>query len=181
MHKFKGLPTKYSRDIFEINYEELKKQGIKTLFFDLDNTIIPYDIEVISNKTFNFLSNLSKDFNLYIISNNNKKRVLKALDNKNFKYLFSARKPFIFKLKKLIKDDQIKLEELYLIGDQIWTDIKAANKLKIRSILVMPIKSKSDIFITKISRILGKRLIKQVKRNDYNLYLERLEQYDKSF
>jgi predicted HAD superfamily phosphohydrolase YqeG len=36
----KCIPTEYVSSIFEIQYENLKKQGIKSLFFDLDNTII---------------------------------------------------------------------------------------------------------------------------------------------
>ena len=32
----------YKKNIYEINYEKLKKIGKKYLFFDLDNTIISY-------------------------------------------------------------------------------------------------------------------------------------------
>ena len=32
----------YKKNIYEINYEKLKKMGKKYLFFDLDNTIISY-------------------------------------------------------------------------------------------------------------------------------------------
>ena len=34
-------PTWFSESIYEINSEVLKENGIKTIFFDLDNTLIP--------------------------------------------------------------------------------------------------------------------------------------------
>ena len=36
------IPDMYKKNIYEINYEKLKKMGKKYLFFDLDNTIISY-------------------------------------------------------------------------------------------------------------------------------------------
>ena len=32
-------PTMYKKNIFDIDYEQLKKKGIKCLVFDLDNTL----------------------------------------------------------------------------------------------------------------------------------------------
>ena len=35
-------PKKYYPNIYEVDYKELKKEGIKCLLFDLDNTCIGY-------------------------------------------------------------------------------------------------------------------------------------------
>lgn len=35
----KYLPDMYKKNIFDINYDKLKKKGIKCLIFDLDNTL----------------------------------------------------------------------------------------------------------------------------------------------
>ena len=35
-------PDAYYKNIYEIDYKELKNIGIKNIFFDVDNTIIPY-------------------------------------------------------------------------------------------------------------------------------------------
>ena len=51
-------PSYYASSIQEIPYEQLKKQGIHTLFFDLDNTIMSYDETLISNKNIQFLNEL---------------------------------------------------------------------------------------------------------------------------
>ena len=36
------IPDIYDQSIYTINYKKLKKNGIKCLLFDLDNTIAPY-------------------------------------------------------------------------------------------------------------------------------------------
>ena len=35
------IPDVYQKSIYSINYKKLKKNGIKCLLFDLDNTIVP--------------------------------------------------------------------------------------------------------------------------------------------
>jgi uncharacterized protein len=49
------IPNQYVSSIYDIDYETLKEQGIKSLFFDLDNTIIAYDDEVLQSKANQFL------------------------------------------------------------------------------------------------------------------------------
>ena len=41
MDKF--IPDIYEKSIYTINYKKLKKNGIKCLLFDLNNTIAGYD------------------------------------------------------------------------------------------------------------------------------------------
>ena len=40
-------PKLYVHSFQDIPYENYKKQGIKTLFFDLDNTVMSYDEKII--------------------------------------------------------------------------------------------------------------------------------------
>ena len=44
------IPDAYYENIFKIDYDKLKKLGIKYLFFDIDNTIIPYKETKIDKK-----------------------------------------------------------------------------------------------------------------------------------
>ena len=45
------IPDIYQKSIFTINYDKLKKKGIKCLLFDLDNTISPAKEVVLCKKT----------------------------------------------------------------------------------------------------------------------------------
>ena len=75
----KCIPDAYHASIFEIPYQQLKEQGIKSLFFDLDNTIISYDETMLSEQSIAFLNKLSKDFHVLVISNSGYNRVSHAV------------------------------------------------------------------------------------------------------
>ena len=67
MDKF--IPDIYQKSIYTIDYKKLKKNGIKCLLFDLDNTIAPYKTLEPDTKVKELFANLSNDFKIIIISN----------------------------------------------------------------------------------------------------------------
>ena len=50
-----------------------------------------------------------------------------------------------------------------LMGDQIFTDILAGNKLSLLTVLVPPIKDKTDVF-TRFKRLMEKPIIKKLRK-----------------
>ena len=62
-------PTIYKKDIFNIDYNNLKEKGIKCLVFDLDNTLGLIDNKKCPRKTKKLLKELKKDFLILICSN----------------------------------------------------------------------------------------------------------------
>ena len=46
----KKVPNEFYPNIYNINYQNLKDKGITTLFFDLDNTLIPYDVALLTDE-----------------------------------------------------------------------------------------------------------------------------------
>lgn len=156
-------PKIYQKDIFSINYDKLLKQNIKNLLFDIDNTISSTKEKYPNTKTKELFEHLKeKGFNIFIITNALKKRATifkKELDVKTYHF---SMKPSPRNYKKLIKENKLKIVECAAIGDQIFTDIKGANKQGILSILVDPI-SKSEFITTKINRIKENKLIEKTK------------------
>lgn len=172
----KFIPTYFYLKIENIDYLKLKEQGVKSLFFDLDNTLIAYDQNVISKDTYEFIKNLEKDFNVVIISNSKSHRVIPAVYD--LKYVYFAKKPFKFGIHKAIKMVSSSKDEVVLIGDQIITDIFGANRAKIKSILVKPIKKSSDRKITKFNRGIANMILKGVKRKYPKAYEELIKPYE---
>ncbi len=172
----KFIPTYYVPKIEEIDYEKLKEQGVKSLFFDLDNTLIAYDVDIISDETLNFLKCLSKDFYVMVVSNSHEFRVKPAVHN--LPYLHYAKKPLKLGLKKAIKMSGFKKEETILIGDQIMTDVFGANRLGMRTVLVKPIKKSSDKWITRFNRKIAKSILKGVKKRFPKEYEELIKPYE---
>ena len=65
----KFIPTAFVPKIEDIDYEKLREQGVKSLFFDLDNTLIAYDVDMISNQTSSFLKTL-EDGSIFMVGSN---------------------------------------------------------------------------------------------------------------
>jgi uncharacterized protein len=173
----KCIPNAFYQSIYEIPYQDLKEQGINTLFFDLDNTIISYDDKSIGKKDCAFLKALEKDFKILIISNSNRKRVTHALSDCGFPMIWRGKKPLKIEFKKALRTLDSTHKTTAVIGDQMMTDILGANRMKLYSILVTPIKRKSDIWMTKINRFFEKIILKKIEKKEPNLYAERLEAY----
>ena len=87
------VPNRFYENIYKIDYKNLKDKGITTLFFDLDNTLIPYDVPYLPLELITFLKELEKSFKILIITNNNFRRTKRAVGN-NFSFMANARKPF---------------------------------------------------------------------------------------
>lgn len=159
-------PNIYQKDIYSINYQKLKKRNIKNLLFDIDNTIASNKEKTPNKKVIELFDNLKKQgFNLYIITNSLKNRALTFGNKLNIKTYYFSIKPLSKNYLKLIKENNLKKEECAAIGDQLFTDIKGANKLNILSILVDPIDSK-EFITTKINR-LKENKTKIIKRGEY--------------
>ena len=166
------LPTEYKKDIFSIDYNSLLQNGIKTLLFDLDNTIADYGTSTPNDETINLFKNIKElGFDIYLISNNFYKRLSVFINAFNSKGMSRIHKPFTFKIRKLIKKNNIDSSVSYWIGDQAVTDIRCANKLNFRTILVDPINKDSEKWYTKLNRKREKLIYKKLSKKEIFLQL----------
>lgn len=157
------IPSLYQESIATIDYDMLKKRGITTLLFDLDNTIIDYHQTKLTSESIEFLAHLEKEFKILIISNSHNKRVDFAVGHQ-FKYVSFAKKPLKMGFKKALKILDSTIGETAMIGDQLLTDIHGANRLGMFNILVDPIAKKTDKLPTRINRQLEKYFLKKIER-----------------
>ena len=173
------IPFLYFDKIENIDYKYLKDLGIKGLIFDLDNTIICPNVELIPNNMIQFLKNLEKQFKIVIMTNNSKYR-METANQGIFNCISKAQKPSrtaFFKANKIL---ELKKNEIAIIGDQIQSDIKLANSCGIRSILVNPIDVKTDTFFTKFNRFFEMRFLQYIKKNYPVIFEKYFENFYKS-
>ena len=136
-------PDIYKQSIYNIDFLELKRHGIKCLLFDLDNTLVPIDVVMPDKKLLDFFLYLEDlGFKVIILSNASKKRVQPFKEKCNVDSSFYSRKPFKKKYLKILEIYPFKDTEIACIGDQLLTDILGANRMGFTSILVNPISSK---------------------------------------
>ena len=122
------IPDAYYKDIYSINYKKLKKLGYKYLFFDLDNTLIKYYCDEIDNDLIEFISNLKKDFKVYLFSNSRKKKVKRYSELLKIDFYSFAKKPLKVSYKKI--KNVFDNEKCIFIGDQFMTDVIGAKRRK---------------------------------------------------
>lgn len=152
-------PIMYQKDIFSINYDKLKEKGIKYILFDIDNTIAPTNKKNPTQSVIDlFITLKKKGLTLIILTNAIPSRALrfgKALQTKAY---FLSCKPSRLNYKRICKKYQANPSEIAAVGDQLYTDIKGANKMGILSILVEPLSEKEGL-LTKLNRVKEKRVI----------------------
>ena len=156
-------PNLYYKNIFTINYEELKNNNIKYLLFDIDNTIGDGRRRNADSRTIELFNVLKKDFNIILVSNalpHRVKNFAKSLEIDDYYSL--ASKPLTYTYNKIIAKYNIEPDNIAAIGDQLYTDIKGANKNNITSILVDKI-STNESLITKFNRIRENKLLNKSK------------------
>lgn len=165
MNRFK--PDMYVKDILSINFDKLKKEGIKVLLFDFDNTIIPHKVHELDKKYLNLIKKLKKDFDIYIISNSfNSKKLANICNKLKIKYIARSLKPLKHGFKKLKLE--IDNKNIAMIGDQLLTDVYGAKRMNFYSILIDPISRKNEVIVTRLNRKIEESILKKhINRGDY--------------
>mgnify|MGYP005763625121 CR=1 FL=1 len=161
----KYLPDIYRKNIFDIDYNKLKKKGIKCLIFDLDNTLALIDSVKVDVKVKELIAKLKKDFLVVIVSNSPKKRVLKFSSDLEVDSYPFALKPTIRTLKKIKSKYNLESKSIAIIGDQFITDMGYGYKGKITKIFVDPLATK-DLKITNVNRYLEEKIMKKYSKNN---------------
>ena len=145
-------PDLYLNSVIDINATLLKKNKLEALILDVDNTLIDYYKNLIDGAE-DWCENLkSEGIKCIILSNSNKKEKVETVAKKlGIKYVMFAKKPLKSGFKKALEKLEMKPEQVAVVGDQIFTDVVGAKRMKMFSILVKQVGEK-DIFITKVKR-----------------------------
>ena len=162
------IPFAHATSIYEIDPEFFKKNGVKTLFIDLDNTLDSYKAKIPQERSINYVNRIKKlGITPVIISNNRYERVSGYAQALGIECLASARKPFSKRIKAELKRRNLQPEDVMLVGDQMMTDVQAARGAKIRVVLTEKV-VKEDQWTTHINRIFD-RPIRRYHRKRGNL------------
>src|SRR5690606_19369622 len=88
------VPALRVNSIYEIDLEELRKQGIEGIITDLDNTLVGAKEPLATPELQEWLKKVkSLGFRIVIVSNNNKARVSRFAEEIDVPFIYSARKP----------------------------------------------------------------------------------------
>jgi HAD superfamily phosphatase (TIGR01668 family) len=137
------------------------RRGIDVIFLDADNTILVPDEALCSPALKTWVYDLkAMDIRVFLVSNNSPRRIHAALRDLDIEGLSHANKPLVYRIKRFMRQHGILAGRCCFVGDQLFTDILAAHRLKMTSILVRQISPK-DYFYTRWIRRLERWVLKK--------------------
>lgn len=161
----KLYPTEYITSVYDLELDELKKQGMKGIIFDIDNTLVPYDEVEPNNEIIALFEKIRlAGFKITLVSNNTEDRVVKFNEKLKVFALHKSQKPLTKNFKKALTLMKCQKEEAIIVGDQVFTDVYGGNKAGIKTILVQPV-SEKDEWKTKVKRGLEKKIIRSYQKH----------------
>lgn len=163
----KFYPSWYVESSFIIPYEMLYKKGYRGIIFDIDNTLVPHGADA-DEKAIELVARLrAMGFQVCLISNNSKERVVRFNKKIGVKFVHKANKPSTRNYIKAMEYMETTKENTVFVGDQVFTDVYGANRTGIASILVKPINKKEEI------QIVLKRKLEWIVLKFYARYIHR--------
>ena len=149
------------KNVYEINFEELKQQGIKCLMFDLDSTVMVSKSSTFLPQTVEWFNTFINDFEVAIISNNkNEEYISNASKLAPCRVIGRADKPNPKVMNEYLKSVNIEPKNAVMIGDRPLTDILAGKLLGCKTILVGSINPTENL-PTKFVRALERSTIRK--------------------
>ena len=137
---FSPIPRYVFRELTDISPNLIKKLGIKLLMLDLDNTVAAYSEHSPSDSIARWITEIkNSDIELFIISNSSRTgRVDSFAKALQIGYITGASKPSPNGVTLTMKKKGFSAKESALVGDQIFTDVLAANRAGVISMIVKP-------------------------------------------
>ncbi|WP_346354645.1 YqeG family HAD IIIA-type phosphatase [Azotosporobacter soli] len=155
-------PNERYRCVTDICPQELWQRGLRGLILDLDNTLLPWDSEVVPEKVKIWLQQLqAQGFELGMVSNNQRKRVAMVAKPLNAPYACRAYKPSSKGFRSVAAAMRLPLAAIAVIGDQLFTDMLGGNRLGMHTIWVRPIAAR-EFAGTKITRCLERFVLRRL-------------------
>ena len=128
------------RTLAELPLQDLLDQGIRGLVLDVDRTLLPRRQADLPESARRWLDVARQQLPIHLLSNNPSRqrigRVAAALD---LPFTTSAGKPRRAALRRVLTQLALPHRQVALIGDRLFTDVIAGNRLGLFTVLVKPI------------------------------------------
>ena len=137
---FPFLPKLITDELTDLTPDILRKNNVRLLMLDFDNTIVPYTTSIPTEKMDRWLREMNESsIQLCVVSNSHKDRVKIFCNQYGIDCITHAKKPFTKGIRECLAKYGIPAAEAALVGDQIYTDTFGANNAGIMPILVRAI------------------------------------------
>ncbi len=125
--------------ILSLTPDIVSKYNLQGLVLDVDETLVPIYATEASPLLQAWVEEIRQATVLWLVSNNlSQNRIGRIAQSLNLPYISGARKPSRRKLKQAVDKMNLPVEQVGMVGDRLFTDVLAGNRLGMFTILVEP-------------------------------------------
>jgi uncharacterized protein len=128
--------------ILALTPELLARYQIEGMVLDVDDTIVPIGCNMADPDLMRWVKQIGQTIPLWLVTNNpNQVRIGAIAESLSLPYFLSAAKPSRRKLREAVEAMQLDPAQVAMVGDRVFTDVLAGNRLGMFTILIEPIVS----------------------------------------
>lgn len=126
--------------ILQLTPSLLDQHQLKGLVLDVDDTVVSSRSADVSPELLTWLTDIKTKVPIWLVSNNLKRsRIERIAVGLDLPYIYGAGKPSRRKLRQAVTAMDLPYENVAMVGDRLFTDVLAGNRLGVFTILVEPV------------------------------------------
>ena len=126
--------------ITAIDPRALWARGIRGLVLDVDRTLAPRHQLILPETVRRWIAQVRSRFKVHLLSNNpSRRRIVWVARELDLPYCLAARKPSRSSLRQVLKAINLPPAQVAMVGDRLFTDVLAGNRMGMVSLMVKPI------------------------------------------
>lgn len=126
--------------VLNLTPDIIQKYGLKGLVLDVDETLVPFRVGIASPELQDWVEQIRRCAALCLVSNNlSEARIGGIARSLNLPYYLGAAKPSRRKIRAALRGMDLPVHQVGMVGDRLFTDVLAGNRLGMFTILVEPI------------------------------------------
>ncbi|MDP5338498.1 MAG: YqeG family HAD IIIA-type phosphatase [Nodularia sp. (in: cyanobacteria)] len=126
--------------VLNLTPEMIQQYGLKGLVLDVDETLVPFTVGLASPELQQWVEQVRICTDLFLVSNNlSESRIGGIARSLNLPYYLGAAKPSRRKIRAALTAMNLPANQVGMVGDRLFTDVIAGNRLGMFTVLVEPI------------------------------------------
>ena len=127
------------KTIFDLTPQLLTKHNIEGLILDVDETLVPFKQKETSAQLQQWIASMEQNTQIWLVSNNiDRNRIENIARSVDLPFISAAKKPSRRRLREAAQAMNLSFEKVAMVGDRLFTDVLAGNRLGMFTILVEP-------------------------------------------